>query len=112
MTSNLKILFRNVNTLTYEKLQSVCATKAEIYCFAEIRQNDSYTENLKLSDYDAYFQTRPPTSLSSNRTFGGVAVYIKSSLMRGIKRLSTSTSDVLWIQLKKEEFGLALQTMS
>lgn len=46
---------------------------------------------------------RTPTP---NRIFGGVVVYIKSTSKRGIKRLNSFVSDILWIQIKKKEFGL------
>lgn len=104
--SHLNILFRNVNTLTHDKLLAVRASfDSDIYGFAETRQSEFRMQEYALDGYDRFIKSRPPSSRSSNRVFGGVAVFFKRSLAPGIRLISTPTPDILWIQLTYNFFG-------
>ena len=43
---------------------------------------------------------------SINRYFGGIAVFYKLELRQGIKFLEHRNNDFIWVQLKREFFGL------
>ncbi len=107
MPSNFTILFLNINSLSNEKLLEIQAlNNSDIICLAETRQSESRLKEFSLKGYEVYYKCRSPRSLSANRVHGGVATFIKSTLMQGIKLINSSLPDVLWLKLNKDFFNL------
>ncbi|VDH97552.1 Hypothetical predicted protein [Mytilus galloprovincialis] len=76
---------------------------SDIICLMETLSGPE--DNLEIPDFKAIHLVRPKSKKSRKR-FGGISVYVKSCLKRGIKFLKHQTNDYIWLQLCRSFFGL------
>ena len=112
--NNIKIAYMNIDGL-YKRVdgQRICKTddpelrfhlfKYDIICLVETHCGGNVQP--VLPGYHVYQNARD-RSPNSTRYYGGIAVYIKSNIRKGIKLLPISNSEIMWIRLLKEFFNL------
>ena len=114
LQDNIRIAYMNIDGI-HKRVdgQRVCKTedphfqtqlfKYDIICLVETHCGD--TDHLTLPGYHVY-QNNRAKSPNSTRSYGGIAVYIKSNIRGGIKLLPVTCSEIMWIKLQKEFFHL------
>ena len=56
-------------------------------------------DNISLPGYDLIISNTRKKSQKARRNSGGICIFVKSSLSRGIKKLSNNNPDITWIKL-------------
>ena len=111
--SNLKIqswnifgIFKNINGFQYSKLQDPDfiehVQNFHIFGLIETHHTDEDVDKLQLFGYKCFQTCRK--KLKFGRKHGGLAIYIKNSILPGIKRLPLQGSETIILELKSEFF--------
>ena len=61
--------------------------------------------DLSISGFQAFPSHRPKNNKKARRNSGGVILYIKESILHGVKVIKDDTPDVVWAILDKSYFG-------
>ena len=104
MCWNVNGLFRRVNGMRMCKLEEEdfrSKLSADISILVETHACEN--DVLKL---DGYFCISNCRSVNISRSRGGVAIFVKESLRKGIQLVDRKHTDMIWIKLKKDFFGL------
>ena len=77
----------------------------DIFCFVEswLGPNDSCPS---INDYIAFRSERKTKHKNARRHSGGILLYCKKNICRGITKLENNHPDIQWIKLDKHFFGL------
>ena len=111
---NLKIGFMNINNFQSKtagnKLQNedfvALSSKFDVFGIAETHAK--YDSDINITGFSNPFQSFR-ASKNHHKAFGGIAVFVKSSLMEcnGVTKVRTSNENAVWIKLNKNVFGLS-----
>ena len=79
-----------------------------VFCETWAKSNDEFSNSFEgFHAFSSYRQKRS----KRGRAHGGTIVYVKESLLQGVKRISCNLDDVLLLLLDKKFFGLAKDVM-
>ena len=76
----------------------------DIVIFAET--HCSYSDHPTLPNFAKPVQNIRPKSLNASKHFGGLAVFVKENIRRGVKFLPITNSEYMWFKLEKDFFNL------
>ena len=102
----------NVNGLTAEKLLSIQSliTKFDFVALLQTWLKEKHCYDLSLKGYNLQCFYRTALSRKANRGSGGIAVYIKEHLVKGMEKVHNAqlntVEDRVWFRLHKYFFGL------
>ena len=94
----------NIRTskLTFKHVVDMLS-KLDIFCLTETHCNS--TDSLSVPGYHI-IQNKRPQSKNAPHAFGGLAVGVKTSLIKGVTFLKSTHSEYMWFKLNKRFFGL------
>ncbi|MCG8046148.1 MAG: reverse transcriptase domain-containing protein [Candidatus Thiodiazotropha endolucinida] len=108
--NSLKISCWNINGYTHKGYNKytdpdflINLTQHDIVCLLETHCN--LEESLILPDYKAVHLFRPKAKIT-RKVSGGMSVFVRKKLIKGIKFLNHENNDYIWLQLQKDFFGL------
>ena len=106
---NLNGLYRSDGTCKSEETEfEEIIRKHDIFCISEVHCNEQKIPPIQ--KYSCFKICRQKTE-KINRFFGGIAIYYKSSLRKGIKFVQSNNEDLIWIKLCKNFFGTEKDTL-
>jgi exonuclease III len=104
---NIDGIFSRIDNIRTSKLEldpvQNILQRLDIFCLCET--HCAASDNLHLEGFHIV-QNHRPRSTNSPHAFGGLAVGIRSNLLKGIKFLPISNSEFMWFKLNKLFFGL------
>ena len=108
---NIRGLYRREGSRKILKLSEDelidCVSGNDIICLTEIHIGDNIDkESLKIKNYDEFVNVRK-RGKNAKRDSGGLLLYIKSCLKPGITVIPYTSSEFIWIKLKKDFFQLS-----
>ena len=107
---DLSIVLWNINGLTVEKFRNIQSTilKFDIIALIETWHKDSSSNNFQFNGYREHFFNRTQIDARAKRGSGGIALYIKEHIYRGIEFITEpefrKLDDRVWLKLKKDHF--------
>ena len=111
MLESLKISCWNINGYSHKGYNKYNdpqflknLTQHDIVCLLETHCN--LKDSLTLTDYKAVHLIRPKTK-NTRKPSGGISIFVKTRISKGIKFLSHENNDYIWLQLQKDFFGLS-----
>ena len=117
--SNIKIqawnifgVFKNINGFQYNKLQDPDfiehVRNFHIFGLIETHHTDEDIDKMQLFGYKCFQTCRK--KLKIGRKHGGLAVYVKNSILPGIKKIPLPGSETIILRLKSEFFNFSKDT--
>ncbi len=77
----------------------------DMFFIVETHLNQEKSNSIAIQGYHGYFLNRPRNS-KAKKDSGGVALFVKHNIRRGIKILNDHVNaSYMWVQLKKDFFG-------
>ena len=104
----LKSAVWNIEGLSSDKisdphfLQSI--SKFHIVSFVETWGND-LNDDLNLQNFHLIASSCRKKHKKARRNSGGISIFVKNQIVKGIKKLPKNHSDILWIKLVKTFFN-------
>ena len=106
---NIHGIFSRHSGFRYNKLHSPlfksAIGNAKIFGLIETHHVSTEIDQLQIQGFKCFNVCRKKKR--QGRNSGGIAVYVHESLMRGIKKIPTSSSENILIKLNQSFFGLA-----
>lgn len=106
----LKAAVWNIEGLSLDKINDDyfydMISKFHILGFVETWTNDN-DQNLSIPGFKKIGMSNRKKHKKARRNSGGIIVYAKNEIAKGITKLSKSHSDILWIKLDKTFFNLS-----
>ena len=107
---NLNGIFRRINGFKYNKLSNeYCARLLQSYhIFGIVESHHLATQihELHQSGYSCFNVCRPKSMQKGNKVSGGLAVYVRDDIRRGVQKIARGGSENICLKLKKEFFSL------
>ena len=97
-----RLLGERTSKLCYSEVADLLKT-LDIFCLSETHCGAS--DNIELEGYHIVHNLRPK-SRGATRNFGGLAVGIKTALLKGVSFLPITNSEYMWLKLNKTFFGI------
>ena len=85
----------------FEKL----ITDAHIICLTETWTCDDNIDNVNINGFAVFFSNRKIKHKHSKRNNGGVIVFVKDSLRKGVSKQHSASDDLLWLKFNKTFFN-------
>ncbi len=113
---NLKVLTWNVrsihmaNALGHKKLKSSIKdvydkfVSHDIICLQETWCTDAEARSMEDENFKVLYSNRKYRDPRAKRISGGVIVLVKKELWKGVKKVMSSSDDVLWVKLDRKFF--------
>lgn len=105
----LKSAVWNIEGLTHDKIKdpnfSNIVSKFHILSFVETFTNDSDIE-LNIPGFHFLDKNIRKKHPKARRNSGGVNIFVKNSIVKGVKKLPKSHTDILWIKLDHSFFKI------
>ena len=102
ITWNIESLCKNgVSKLYIPEVKSL-VNKFETICLCE-----TWCDKVNFDGYTSYISTRNVKHKHAKRNSGGVAVLVKSGLVKYITRMPSATDDILWLKVNTKQLGLS-----
>ena len=79
------------------------SNKYDIVCLVET--HCSPNETLMLENFKI-FHTARPKSHGATRHFGGIAICVRNSILKGVNILPSTCSEISWLKFNKDYFNL------
>ena len=99
----------NIEGLNSDKISddhfSSLVSNCDIIGFLETWANES-NSNLQIPNYEIIASSIRKKHKKAHRNSGGICIYVKCSLIKGIKLIEKKHTDVLWIKLDHSFFKL------
>ena len=106
---NLQGMFRRINTTRLCKLddEDVMALILEndLVFFVETHLNSTDAEKLSFSGFTHKYVLRPKTG-KAKRNFGGISVFCRDSIKKGVTFMPVASTEYMWVKLDKMFFNL------
>lgn len=103
---NIQGIFKNIGRHKVNKINDTefgsVIRNLDIFCLLESHVGS--LENLSIEGYSEYLSHRKKSG--NNRYFGGLALYIKQNIRKGIKIVRNTSPDIIWIKLDHSFFNL------
>ena len=100
---NVNGLFRNVNGVRTCKLDNPQFSSKLTTDIVIL--NETHASSNDILNLESYFCISNCRSVNPSRLRGGLAVFIRSNLRRGIKVINKSHTDMVWLKLHKGFFN-------
>lgn len=107
MTKDIRIGYWNIDSAGKKLNEPVIINKLnnfDIICLAETHSRPS-DDALELEGYKLFPKLRLDT-MHAHRFFGGLAIFVRSSLLKGVKIEDSESSELMWMKLSKKFFNL------
>ena len=105
---NINGIFTNINGFKYSKLDNPLFDKIveqhSIFGLIETHHTCEDIDRLQIKGYKCYQACRK--KLKYGRKHGGIAVYVRDTLLPGVSKLATTGSETVQIKLDKNSFSL------
>lgn len=79
-------------------------TEYDLICLSETWTNK--TSKIKLNGYQAFHSYRNFQHRRAKRSSGGIIIYVKKSILKGIKLVKNDVDYILWLRLDKHFFQI------
>ena len=97
-----RLLGERTSKLCYSEVADLLKT-LDIFCLSETHCGAS--DNIEFEGYHIVHNLRPK-SRRAPRNFGGLAVGVKTTLLKGVSFLPITNSEYIWLKLNKTFFGM------
>ena len=108
---NINSIWKNINSFRYNKLENpdflnfLC--KKQIFGLIETHHTANQADKLQINGFKCFSLCRPKDKNKKRyKPSGGIAVYVRDTIVPGVEKISLSGSECIIIKLKKDFFGL------
>ena len=106
---NINGVFKRLNGFRYNKLQNEYCVRLlqshHIFGIIETHHLANEIHELHVSGYNCFNTCRPKSMQISSKVSGGLAVYVRDDIRRGVQKLSKGGSENICLKLNKEFFS-------
>ena len=110
---NIFGIFKNINSFKYSKLQDPDfiehVQKFQIFGLIETHHTDEDIDKLQIFGYKCFQACRK--KLKMGRKHGGLAVYVKTNILPGVKKLPLPGSESIILKINSDFFKLNRDTL-
>ena len=107
---NIHGIYQNINNFRYNKLNypfvQQLFDKYKIIGLIETHHEQDNIGDLNVNNFHCHSKCRRKSKKKGNKPSGGLAVYIQNSIKPGVKIVSRSGSETIWIKLDADFFNL------
>ena len=104
---NINGIIQRVGNTRLNKLElDECKKLLIRYHIFGVLETHSCSEDSMVFDGYKSFHKYRKKSKGARKNFGGLSVYIKESIVSGVRWLNTPSSEYTWVKLEKQYFGL------